>query len=152
MRSISNVVDITNLVMLEYGHPMHAFDLDRVRPDANGKKHIVVRRAKDGEVLKTLDGVARKLAGDDLLICDGEGPVALAGVMGGGSSEIQADTKRVLYECAWFDRAAFAAPRAATGCTPSRAIASSAASTRATSHASSIAPSPSRRRSPAAPR
>lgn len=101
VRSISNVVDITNLVMLEYGHPMHAFDLDRVRP--RGAPRIVVRRARDGEVLKTLDGVDRSLVGDDLLICDGEGPVALAGVMGGASSEIQPDTKRVLYECAWFD-------------------------------------------------
>ncbi|MDF2692199.1 MAG: Phenylalanyl-tRNA synthetase beta chain, partial [Labilithrix sp.] len=103
VRSISNVVDITNLVMLEYGHPMHAFDLDRVRPDANGKKHITVRRAKDGEVIKTLDGVDRKLVGDDLLICDGQGPVALAGVMGGADSEIQPDTKRVFYEAATFD-------------------------------------------------
>jgi phenylalanyl-tRNA synthetase beta chain len=98
VRSISNVVDITNLVMLEYGHPMHAFDLDRVR----GSK-IVVRRAKEGERLTTLDGVERRLVPDDLLICDGGGPVALAGVMGGASSEIQPDTKRVLFECAWFD-------------------------------------------------
>ncbi len=101
VRSISNVVDITNLVMLEYGHPMHAFDLDRVRPKA--APAIVVRRATEGEVLKTLDGVDRKLTADDLLICDGEGPVALAGVMGGADSEIKDDTKRVLYECAWFD-------------------------------------------------
>ena len=98
VRAISNIVDVTNLVMLEYGHPMHAFDLDRVR----GAK-IVVRRARDGETMKTLDGVERKLVGDDLLICDGEGPVALAGVMGGADSEIKDDTKRVLYECAWFD-------------------------------------------------
>jgi phenylalanyl-tRNA synthetase beta chain len=98
VRSISNVVDITNLVMLEYGHPMHAFDLDRVR----GAK-IVVRRATDGERLTTLDGVERRLVTDDLLICDGGGAVALAGVMGGASSEIQPDTKRVLFECAWFD-------------------------------------------------
>ena len=103
VRSISNVVDITNLVMLEYGHPMHAFDLDRVRPDASGKKHIVVRHAKEGEALQTLDGVDRKLVADDLLICDGQGPVALAGVMGGASSEIQNDTKRVLFEAATFD-------------------------------------------------
>ncbi|MBX3208155.1 MAG: phenylalanine--tRNA ligase subunit beta [Labilithrix sp.] len=103
VRSISNVVDVTNLVMLEYGHPMHAFDLDRVRPDASGSRRIVVRRAKDGESLKTLDGVDRKLVADDLLICDGEGPVALAGVMGGASSEIQDDTKRVLFECAFFE-------------------------------------------------
>ena len=98
VRSISNIVDVTNLVMLEYGHPMHAFDLDRV-----GGSAIVVRRAKDGEKMKTLDGALRELVADDLLICDGNGPVALAGVMGGASSEIQNDTKRVLFECAWFD-------------------------------------------------
>ncbi len=101
VRSISNVVDVTNIVMLAWGHPMHAFDLDRVR----GNK-IVVRCAKDGEKITTLDGVERTLVADDLLICDGpngEGPVALAGVMGGASSEIQADTKRVLFEVAWFD-------------------------------------------------
>ena len=98
VRAISNIVDVTNLVMLEYGHPMHAFDLDRVR----GAK-IDVRLAKDGEAMKTLDGVDRKLVADDLLICDGAGPVALAGVMGGADSEIKDDTKRVLYECAWFD-------------------------------------------------
>ena len=98
VRSISNVVDVTNLVMLEYGHPMHAFDLDRVR---GGK--IVVRRAKAGETMKTLDGVDRTLDADDLLICDGEGPTALAGVMGGATSEIHDATKRVLFECAWFD-------------------------------------------------
>jgi phenylalanyl-tRNA synthetase beta chain len=74
-----------------------------VQPDASGNKRIVVRRAKDGEGMKTLDGVDRKLVSDDLLICDGAGPVALAGVMGGASSEIQQDTKRVLFECAWFD-------------------------------------------------
>ena len=98
VRSISNVVDVTNLVMLAWGHPMHAFDLDRVRGGA-----IVVRRAKDGEKLTTLDGVERTLVADDLLICDGEGPVALAGIMGGASSEIQPDTKRVLFEVAYFD-------------------------------------------------
>lgn len=103
VRSISNVVDVTNLVMLEYGHPMHGFDLDRVRAGAAGRAAIVVRRAKDGEKLTTLDGVERALVADDLLICDGEGPVALAGIMGGAVSEIQPDTKRVLFECAWFD-------------------------------------------------
>jgi phenylalanyl-tRNA synthetase beta chain len=98
VRSISNVVDVTNLVMLELGHPMHAFDLDRVRGRA-----IVVRRAKEGEKLVTLDGTARTLSADDLVICDAEGPVALAGVMGGGNSEIAASTRRVLLECAYFD-------------------------------------------------
>jgi phenylalanyl-tRNA synthetase beta chain len=98
VRSISNVVDVTNLVMLAWGHPMHAFDLDRVRGGT-----IVVRRAKEGEKLTTLDGIERTLVTDDLLICDGDGPVALAGIMGGASSEIQPDTKRVLFEVAWFD-------------------------------------------------
>jgi phenylalanyl-tRNA synthetase beta chain len=98
VRPISNAVDVTNIVLLEYGHPMHAFDLDRVR---GGR--IVVRRAKDGEKLVTLDGIERTLSSDDLLICDGEGPVALAGVMGGASSEINPSTKRILLECAYFD-------------------------------------------------
>ncbi|HEY8073173.1 MAG TPA: phenylalanine--tRNA ligase subunit beta, partial [Labilithrix sp.] len=98
VRSISNVVDVTNLVMLEYGHPMHAFDLDRVQG-----ARIGVRRAKEGERLATLDGVMRVLTTDDLVITDGETPVALAGVMGGASSEIHASTKRVLFECAWFE-------------------------------------------------
>ncbi len=98
VRSISNVVDVTNLVMLAWGHPLHAFDLDRVRGNT-----IVVRRANDGEKLTTLDGVTRELVSDDLLICDGQGPVALAGVMGGASSEIHEGTKRVLFEVACFD-------------------------------------------------
>ncbi len=98
VRAISNVVDVTNLVMLELGHPMHAFDLDKVRG-----RVIVVRRAREGEKLRTLDGVDRTLVEDDLVICDGEGPVALAGVMGGGDSEISPSTRRVLLECAYFD-------------------------------------------------
>jgi phenylalanyl-tRNA synthetase beta chain len=97
VRPISNVVDITNLVLFEFGHPMHAFDLDRVRGNV-----IVVRRARPGEKLVTLDGVTRQLDPDDLVIADGEGPVALAGIMGGGSSEISQGTKRVLLECAYF--------------------------------------------------
>jgi phenylalanyl-tRNA synthetase beta chain len=98
VRPISNVVDVTNLVMLETGHPMHAYDLDKVRG-----ARIVVRRAVEGEKLLTLDGVQRALDTDDLVICDGEGPVGLAGVMGGGDSEIGAGTTRVLLECAYFD-------------------------------------------------
>ncbi|HLK36006.1 MAG TPA: phenylalanine--tRNA ligase subunit beta, partial [Polyangiaceae bacterium] len=98
VRSISNVVDVTNWVMLEFGHPLHAFDLDKVR----GSK-IVVRRARAGEVLRTLDGLDRILDEDDLVICDGHGPVALAGVMGGGESEITPATRRVLLECAYFE-------------------------------------------------
>jgi phenylalanyl-tRNA synthetase beta chain len=97
VRPISNVVDITNLVLFEFGHPIHAFDLDRVRGHS-----IVVRRARAGEKLVTLDGVTRLLDADDLVICDAEGPVALAGVMGGEGSEIGGETKRVLIECAYF--------------------------------------------------
>ena len=98
VRPISNVVDVTNIVLFELGHPMHAFDLERVRG-----RTIVVRRARAGETIRTLDGVERPLDADDLLICDGEGPVALAGVMGGETSEISSGTKNVLLECAYFE-------------------------------------------------
>lgn len=97
VRPISNVVDITNLLLLEFGQPLHAFDLDRVR---GGK--IIVRRAAQGEPFSTLDGVARTLDADDLVIADAEGPSALAGVMGGLDSEIRETTKRVLLESAYF--------------------------------------------------
>lgn len=97
IRAISNVVDVTNWVMLKYGHPIHAFDLERVR----GKK-ILVRRATDAEKMQTLDGVERQLSTDDLVIADGEGAVALAGVMGAEGSGIQDSTQRVLIECAYF--------------------------------------------------
>jgi phenylalanyl-tRNA synthetase beta chain len=97
VRPISNVVDITNWLMLLFGNPMHAFDLSRVRG-----RRIVIRQAAAGEPFSTLDGVARRLDGDDLVIADGEGPVALAGVMGGLDSEIVGDTSRVLLECAYF--------------------------------------------------
>jgi phenylalanyl-tRNA synthetase beta chain len=98
VRPISNLVDITNLLMLEYGHPMHAYDLERVRG-----AEIIVRRARAKETLKTLDGVEHELGTDDLLICDGEGPVGLAGVMGGADSEVRDDTQHVLFECAYFE-------------------------------------------------
>ncbi len=97
IRPISNVVDITNWMLLEFGQPMHAFDLATVRD-----KKIVIRRAEAGEKFTTLDGVARTLDADDLVICDGGGPTALAGVMGGADSEISESTKDVLLECAYF--------------------------------------------------
>lgn len=100
IRPISNVVDATNLVMLEWGHPIHAFDVARLR---GGKPHIVVRRAHTDEKMLTLDGVERTFGPDDLLICDAEGPVALAGVMGGELSGIEDSTRDVLVECAYFD-------------------------------------------------
>lgn len=98
LRALSNVVDATNLILLEWGHPIHGFGLSRLR----GSK-VVVRLATDGETMATLDGVERTFTPDDLLICDGEGPVAVAGVMGGANSEIQDDTKDILIECAYFD-------------------------------------------------
>jgi phenylalanyl-tRNA synthetase beta chain len=97
-RAINNVVDVTNLILLLWGHPIHGFDADHVRGS-----RIEVRLAKAGERMKTLDDVERALTADDLLICDGEGPVALAGVMGGAGSQIQPTTTRVLIECAYFE-------------------------------------------------
>ncbi|OFW56009.1 MAG: phenylalanine--tRNA ligase subunit beta [Candidatus Solincola sediminis] len=98
VRPISNVVDITNYVMLELGQPLHAFDYDLIE-----EGHIIVRRAKAGETLTTLDGVNRKLTEDSLLICDSKGAVALAGVMGGEESEVGERTSRILLESAHFD-------------------------------------------------
>jgi phenylalanyl-tRNA synthetase beta chain len=97
IRSISNVVDATNLVLLELGHPLHAFDLDKV-----AGHEIVVRTARPGEHIITLDGKDHALEPDDLLIADRDRGSALAGVMGGGDSEISAGTSRVLLESAWF--------------------------------------------------
>lgn len=98
MRPVNNVVDITNYVMLEIGQPMHAFDLDRI---AGGR--ITVRRARREEVLRTLDGVERALDQDMAVIADDDGVVAVAGVMGGENSEIQADTTTLLLEAACFE-------------------------------------------------
>jgi phenylalanyl-tRNA synthetase beta chain len=97
--SINNVVDITNFVMLELGNPMHAFDYDKVRDHA-----IVVRQAKPGEKMVTLDGIERVLDPNMPLVCDGDGSRAIgSGVMGGSTTEISFSTKNVLLECAWFD-------------------------------------------------
>ncbi len=105
IRPISNVVDVTNYVMWETGQPLHAFDLDALRGEGGGKTPaIVVRAARDGEPMRTLDGAERTLAAGTLLICDGAGPVALAGVMGGLESEVTDKTRRVLIEAAQFDR------------------------------------------------
>jgi phenylalanyl-tRNA synthetase beta chain len=97
-RPISNVVDITNYVMLLTGQPLHAFDLDRVAGHA-----LTVRLARDGEQVQTLDGQARTLDGNMVLIADAEGPTSIAGVMGGARSEVGADTTRVLMEVANWD-------------------------------------------------
>lgn len=98
VRSINNVVDITNLVMIELGHPLHAFDYSQV---AGGQ--IIVRRAGEGEKFKTLDGQERTLTATDLMICDRDRAVALAGIMGGENSEIIDTTTDILLESAFFD-------------------------------------------------
>ena len=100
VRPINNVVDATNLVMLETGNPLHAFDATVLRGE-----RVVVRTATDGEVLTTLDGQQRRLLPTDVVIADGEGPIALAGIMGGADSEIRPQTQQVLLESASFDGA-----------------------------------------------
>ncbi len=99
MHSINNIVDITNYVMLETGHPMHAFDLRQVRDG-----QIIVREARTGESIRTLDGKDRAVTPGMLVIADGQGPTGVAGVMGGEESEITEATKDILFECAAFDR------------------------------------------------
>jgi len=98
--SISNVVDISNYVMLELGHPLHTFDYDKVRDH-----RIVVRRAKPGEKMRTLDGIERQLDSNICMISDGDGsrPIGIGGIMGGAETEISFSTKNVLIECAWFE-------------------------------------------------
>ena len=99
IRSISLAVDVTNYVMLELGHPLHAFDAGKLTGD------ITVRRALPGETLRTLDGMTRNLVADDLLVTDESGPISMAGVMGGESTEISSQTTDVVIEAAWWDPA-----------------------------------------------
>jgi len=98
--SISNVVDISNYVMLEMGHALHTFDYDKVRDHK-----IVVRSARPGEKIRTLDGIERSLDPGICMICDGDGSraIGVGGIMGGAETEISFSTKNVLIECAWFD-------------------------------------------------
>ena len=104
MRPINNIVDITNYVMLEWGQPLHAFDYRALRPRAGSDTPaIIVRRARAGEQMTTLDNVPRRLTEDMLLITDGGGPVAIAGVMGGLESEVTTATSDILLEAATFD-------------------------------------------------
>ncbi|ABA88669.1 phenylalanyl-tRNA synthetase, beta subunit [Syntrophotalea carbinolica DSM 2380] len=97
-RSVNNVVDVTNFILMELGHPLHAFDYQRL---AEGR--IVVKRAASKEQFTTLDSVSRSLEKSDLVICDGQGAVALAGVMGGENSEVVAETVDILLESAYFN-------------------------------------------------
>jgi phenylalanyl-tRNA synthetase beta chain len=97
LRPINNIVDATNFVMLEYGQPLHAFDFDNLAHHT-----IVVKNAAKGETFTTLDGKSHRLSGNELMICDGEKSVAIAGVMGGLNSEISVNTKSVLLESAYF--------------------------------------------------
>jgi phenylalanyl-tRNA synthetase beta chain len=98
LASINNVVDATNYVMIELGHPLHAFDLDLLT-----EKRIVVRRARAGEKMRTLDGIERALTNEMCVIADATRAVAIAGVMGGGDSEIRSASRNILLEAAWFD-------------------------------------------------
>lgn len=98
MRPINNVVDVTNYVMLEYGQPLHAFDYEKIM-----RKKIIVRRAKEGETLISLDGVSRRLFQDMLVIADAERAVAIAGIMGGANSEVSEETTAILLEAANFN-------------------------------------------------
>lgn len=99
VRPISNVVDASNYAMIEMGHPTHAFDLDRL-----GQK-VVVRRAREGEQVETLDDMTRSLLPSDIVVADGERPVAVAGIMGGADTEVHEDTRRILIEAAYWDPA-----------------------------------------------
>jgi phenylalanyl-tRNA synthetase beta chain len=104
MRPINNIVDVTNFVMLEWGQPLHAFDYDKLVERAGGKAPtIIVRPARAGEVMTTLDNVKRELTPDNLVIADTAGPVAIAGVMGGADTEVSKTTKNILLESANFD-------------------------------------------------
>ncbi|MGE0866387.1 MAG: phenylalanine--tRNA ligase subunit beta [Vicinamibacterales bacterium] len=110
IRSISNIVDITNYVLLELGQPMHAFDLDKL-----GGRAIVVRRAKPGESITTLDGKMRALKADMLVIADASKAQAIGGVMGGAESEVSDGTKRIVFEAAYFKPSSVRATSKALG-------------------------------------
>jgi len=103
LRSVNNLVDVTNYVMFETGQPLHVFDFDHLADVGGGKRSILVRRARAGEQLESIDHVMRSLNEDDVVITDGSRPVAVAGVMGGVDSEVSDATTNVLIECAHFN-------------------------------------------------
>jgi phenylalanyl-tRNA synthetase beta chain len=110
VRSINNVVDATNYVMLELNQPMHAYDVAKLQGPS-----VIARRARAGELVMTLDGIARKLTPDMTVIADGEGPIGIAGVMGSAGSEVSADTVDVFLECAYFNPTGVRRTRRALG-------------------------------------
>src|SRR5690606_18364215 len=110
VRPISNIVDITNYVLLELGQPMHAFDHARLSGPA-----IDVRRARPGESIRTLDGKTRALVPEMLVIADAAGAVAIGGVMGGADSEVSSSTRRIVFESAWFQPSSVRATSKALG-------------------------------------
>jgi phenylalanyl-tRNA synthetase beta chain len=111
IRPVNNIVDITNYVLMEIGHPLHAFDMDKLQGTT-----ITARRAQTNEAIITLDGVERKLNSDDLVIADETRPIALAGVMGGQNTEVCDTTTSVLLEAAWFDTRVVRKMSRKTGC------------------------------------
>ena len=113
VRPISNVVDVSNYVMIEMGHPIHAFDLARI-----AEARLIIRRAYEGEQLRTLDGVEVRLLSDDIVVADPTGAVALAGVMGGESTEVSETTSEVLVEAANWDPASVLATAHRLGLRP----------------------------------
>ena len=98
INSVNNIVDATNYVMLEYGHPLHAFDYNKLN-----NQTIIIRKADEGNIFQTLDGQEHKLSASDLLICDGEKAIAIAGIMGGKNSEVDNSSHDILIESAYFD-------------------------------------------------
>ena len=109
-RSINNIVDATNYILFEVNQPLHAFDLARLRGPA-----VVVRRAKAGEQIVTLDGVVRKLTAEMTAICDAERPTIVAGVMGSAESEVSETTTDIVLECAYFQPTRIRRTRRALG-------------------------------------
>jgi phenylalanyl-tRNA synthetase beta chain len=104
MRPINNIVDITNYVMLEYGQPLHAFSADKIEGKKEDEKNIIVRQARKGETLVTIDGKKRELDSPMLVIADSKKPIAVAGVMGGNNSEVEEKTKSIILESANFEK------------------------------------------------
>lgn len=105
IKSINNIVDATNLVMLEFGQPLHAFDLRQITPEGKNQTNIIIRRAKDGEEIKLLDDTVKKLTSEDLMIANEEKVLALAGIMGGEASGINENTTSIVLESANFNPA-----------------------------------------------